>query len=244
MIRASEAKLEIFADRESLARGVADWLLMLATAKNGLFAIALSGGATPRRLYERLAEPPCRDALPWGRMHWFWGDERFVPTNDARSNYRMVYDALLSRVPVPASNIHPIPVDAVSPEAAADAYQQSLQSFYGAPQLDSARPLFEVTLLGLGTDGHTASLFPGSPLLAERQRWVAAAIGMAGEGRITLTYPVLESSRHAAFLVTGAEKRPIFERLYGRDTTLPAARLTPVGTLHWFVDRAAAGDIR
>ncbi len=242
MIRPAETELELFPDRESLARGVADWLLRLATTKNGLFAIALSGGTTPRRLYERLAEPPCRDAFPWGRTHWFWGDERFVPANDARSNHRMVYEALLSRAPIPAGNIHPIPTNIVSPQAAADAYQQFLQTFYGATRLDPARPLFDVTLLGLGSDGHTASLFPGSALLAERRRWVVAVTAGASETRITLTYPALESSRHAAFLIAGAEKRPMFERLRSGDAALPAARLRPIGRLHWFADRAAAGD--
>jgi 6-phosphogluconolactonase len=242
MIRPADAKLELFPDRESLARGVADWLLMLAVAKNGLFAIALTGGTTPRRLYERLAEPPCCDAFPWGRTHWFWGDERFVPTNDARSNYRMVHNALLSRAPIPAGNIHPIPTDTVSPQAAANAYQQSLQMFYGATQLNPTRPLFDVTLLGLGGDGHTASLFPGSALLTERRRWVAAVTGAAPEARVTLTYPAIESSHHAAFLIAGAEKRSIFKRLRCGDVGLPAAQLNPLGTLHWFADHAAAGD--
>jgi 6-phosphogluconolactonase len=243
MIQRADAELDVFQDRESLARGVAEWLLTLATAKNGLCAIALSGGKTPRRLYERLAEPPCRDAFPWDRTHWFWGDERFVPSNDARSNYRMVRDALLSRAPVPAGNIHPIPTDTASPEAAADAYQQCLRTFYAATQLNPARPLFDVTLLGLGSDGHTASLFPVSAVLAERRRWVAAVTAGVPEARVTLTYPALESSRHTAFVVAGAEKRLMFERLRSGDAALPAARLRPVGRLRWFADRAAAGDI-
>ncbi len=243
MMPRADAELDIFPDRESLARGVADWLLTLATAKNGLCAIALSGGKTPRRLYECLAEPPYRDVFPWSRTHWFWGDERFVPSNDARSNYRMVHDALLSHAPIPAGNVHPIPTDMVSPEAAADAYQQSLRMFYAATRLDPARPLFDVTLLGLGSDGHTASLFAKSAVLAERRRWVAAVTAGAPETRLTLTYPALESTCHAAFVVAGTEKRVMFERLRSGDAALPAARLRPIGRLHWFADRAAAGDI-
>ena len=148
------------------------------TAKEGVFAVALSGGSTPRRLYEHLAGPPYRDAFPWSRTHWFWGDERFVPHGDAQSNYRMVREALLSRAPIPAINIHPIPTEGVSPEAAAVTYERELKSFYGAKRLDAARPLFDVTLLGLGPDGHTASLFPGTAVLAERDRWVAAVVGV------------------------------------------------------------------
>ena len=241
MTVSSEAKLEILADPAALARRVADWLLAMATAKEGMFAVALSGGSTPRQLYERLAGPPYRDAFPWSRTHWFWGDERFVPRDDVLSNYRMVREAMLSRVPIPATNIHAIPTEGVTPEAAAVAYERDLKSFYGVDRLDPARPLFDATLLGLGTDGHTASLFPGSIVLEERSRWVAAIVGAKAEARITLTYPVLESSRHAAFLVSGGEKRAIFSRLRRDDDNLPAARLHPTGELWLFADAAAAG---
>jgi len=239
MTGACAAKVAILADPEALARRVAEWLLALATAKNGVFAVALSGGSTPKRLYERLAGPPYRDAFPWPRTHWFWGDERFVPRDDAESNYRMVREALLSRVPIPADNIHAIPTEGLGPEAAASAYERALKAFYGAERLDPARPLFDVTLLGLGPDGHTASLFPGSAVLAERRRWVAAVVDAKSEARITLTYPVLESSRHTAFLVVGEEKRAILGRLRRGDDALPAARLRPTGTLWIFGDAAA-----
>ncbi len=238
----SEAELTVFPDRDALARGVADWLLALARAKDRVFAVALAGGTTPHPLYQRLAEPPWRDAFPWDRTHWFWGDERFVPAQDIRSNYRMVYEALLARAPIPAANVHAIPTEGVTIEAAADAYQRTLQSFYGADRLDPRRPLFDVTLLGLGHDGHMASLFPGTDVLAERLRWVAAAPQAAPEPRITLTCPALESSRHVAFLVAGQAKRDIFERLRRGDQALPAARLRPIGALHWFADAAAAGN--
>jgi 6-phosphogluconolactonase len=241
MTGATEAILEILADPEALSRRVADWLLDLAIAQPGAFAVALSGGSTPRLLYRHLAAPPYHDAFPWSRAHWFWGDERFVPPDDAQSNYRMVREALLSHAPIPVTNIHPIPTEGVGPEAAAAAYERELKSFYGAERLDPARPLFDVTLLGLGPDGHTASLFPNTAVLAERERWAAAVIDAKSEARITLTYPALESSRHAAFLVTGSEKQAIFSRLRRSDDKLPAARLHPMAELRWFVDKAAAG---
>ena len=240
MTRLTEVKPEILADPEARSRRVADWLLELATSKEGLFAVSLSGGLTPRRLYERLAGPPYRKGFPWSRTHWFWGDERFVPHDDAQSNYRMVREALLSRTPIPAINIHPIPTEGVSPNAAASAYERELKSFYGAERLDPARPLFDVNFLGLGPDGHTASLFPGTAVLGEYDRWVAAVVGAKSEARITLTYPALESSRHAAFLVAGKEKNAIFERFCRGDDTLPAVRLHPTGKLWIFADAAAA----
>jgi len=236
-----EARVEILADPQALVRRVADWLLDLATATTGVFAVALSGGSTPQPLYERLAGPPYRDAFPWSRTHWFWGDERFVAHNNPLSNFRMAREALLSHAPIPAANIHPVPTEGISPETGAAVYERELKLFYGAERLDPARPLFDVNLLGMGPDGHTASLFPGNSVLAERDRWVAAVIGAQPEPRITLTYPALESCRHAAFLIAGAEKRAIFDRLRRGDDTLPAAHLRPTGTLWYFADAAAAG---
>ena len=241
MIGVSEAKIEVLSDPKVLSRRVAGWLFELAVAKEGTFAVCLSGGSTPQGLYERLAEAPYLDTFPWSRTHWFWGDERFVPHDDALSNYRMAREALLSRAPVPANNIHAIPTEGLSPEMAAAAYQSELKSFYGAERLDPRRALFDVNLLGLGPDGHTASLFPGDAVLAERDKWVAAVVGAKPEARITLTYPALESSRHAAFLVAGDAKVAIFRRLRDGDKSLPAARLHPTGTLWMFADAAAVG---
>ena len=240
-VRNDVSRLEVSSDLEALSRRVADWMLELAFAKDGIFAVCLSGGSTPRRLYECLAEAPYRDRFPWPRTHWFWGDERFVSHDSVRSNFRMANEALLSHVPIPPSNIHPIPTSGSDPAKAASDYERTLKAFYGADRLEQARPLFDVNLLGLGTNGHTASLFPGSPVLAERDRWVAAVVGETPEERITLTYPVLESSRNAAFLVAGKEKQAIFARLREADETLPAARVRPTGTLWMFADAAAAG---
>jgi 6-phosphogluconolactonase len=232
------ARVEVAKDPEALARRAAGWITDLAAASRDRFAICLSGGSTPRRLYQLLTESPYRDALPWDRIHWFWGDERFVPWNHPDSNYGMVRAALLGRVPVPPGNIHGIPANGLPADAAA-AYERVLKSHYGSESLDPTRPLFDIQILGLGPDGHTASLIPGTSVLGERHRWVAEVIGGRPEPRITLTYPALESSRHTAFLVAGAEKRETLSRALAGDEALPAARLRPVGELIWFVDEAA-----
>ena len=228
--------IEVADDPEALAREAAAWIAGLAQASDGRFAIALSGGSTPRRTYELLAQ----QALPWQRVHWFWGDERFVPHDHKDSNSRMAREALFDRAPVPPENIHPIPTGG-RPAAAAHAYEAALKSYYGAGELDPRRPLFDLQLLGLGPDGHTASLGPGRPELEERARWVVEVIGWQKEARITLTYPALEASRHTMFLVEGAGKREILARVLAGDKALPAARLAPAGELRWFVDRAARG---
>ncbi len=234
----TETRIDVAKDLEDLAHRAARWIADLVRGREGQLAISLSGGSTPRRLYRLLAEAPFHGAMPWDRIHWFWGDERFVPPDHPDSNYRMVREALLSRAPIPAENVHPVPTRG-HPAAAARDYERTLQSFYGAAALDPARPLFEIELLGLGPDGHTASLFPGTKVLEERQRWVAEVIGAKAEDRITLTYPVLESSRHTAFLVAGADKRDALARVLAGDKQLPAARLAPVGELVWFVDEQA-----
>lgn len=228
--------IDVAADPEALARHAAARVAGLARAADGRFAIGLSGGSTPRRTYQLLTQ----EAMPWERIHWFWGDERFVPPDDKDSNYRMAREALFDHVPVPPENIHRVPTSG-TPAEAARAYEEELKSYYGARRLDPARPLFDVQLLGLGTDGHTASLGPGRLELEERGRWVVEVVGWQPQTRITLTYPALESSRHTAFLVEGAGKRAILARALAGDRSLPAARLAPVGELLWLVDRAARG---
>jgi 6-phosphogluconolactonase len=152
----------------------------------------------------------------------------------------MVRDAMLARAPVPAANVHPIPTEGLTPQESALSYERELKAFYGAQMLSPERPLFEVTLLGLGPEGHIASLFPGTAILSERSRWVGAVTGARPEPRITLTYPALESSRSIVFLVNGAAKRPVMERLLAGDPDLPASHLHARGLLQIFVDRAAA----
>jgi len=164
-----------------------------------------------------------------------------VPYDHPESNFRMTREAMLAIAPVPPGNIHPIPTDG-SPDDAARRYELTLQQVYGGASLDPHRPLFDVTLLGLGPDGHTASLLPGEPVLSERKRWVAAVAHGRPEIRITMTYPALESSRRVAFLVAGQEKAAIFSAIRKGDSRVPAAQIRPVGELFWFVDRAAAGQ--
>ena len=180
-----EAEMVVVPDPVALAARAAAWLLDAARAAQGRFAVSLSGGSTPRALYALLAQPPYLASFPWARTHWFWGDERFVPHDDPESNYRMVRETLLSKAPIPAANVHAIPTEGLGADAAAGLRGGA---FYGADALDPARPLFDVTLLGLGPDGHTASLFPGQPVLDERIRWVAADLGPGGKSRITLTH--------------------------------------------------------
>jgi 6-phosphogluconolactonase len=153
----------------------------------------------------------------------------------------MTREAMLAKAPVPPENIHPVPTDG-TPEDAARRYERTLQKAYGATTLDPQRPLFDVTLLGLGPDGHTASLLPGEPVLNERARWVVAVSHGRPEVRITMTYPVIESSRRVAFLVAGKEKATIFNMIREGGSRVPAAQVRPVGELLWFVDRAAAGE--
>ena len=232
----------IFESAEMLAHEVADWLCVLAQAKDGAFAVCLSGGSTPRRLYERLATPEVASRFPWDRAHWFWGDERFVPHDHPDSNFRMARDAFLSRTPVPPGNIHAVQTEGISPGEAAVAYEATLKSFYGADQLVPERPLFDVTLLGIGDDGHTASLFAGQPALREMRRWAVAVIGLESEPRITLTYPALDSSVDLAFVATGQERRQVVARARAGDQTLPSGAIRPVGRLHWFTDLAATPE--
>ena len=239
---AASPEIRTFENAEALAHHVAEWLCCLACASDRVFAVCLSGGSTPRRLYECLSGPEIVPRFPWSRVHWFWGDERFVPHDDYDSNYRMARDAFLARVPVPDNNIHAIPTEGLSPDQAAAAYETTLKRFYGAGIIEPHRPLFDVTLLGLGDDGHTASLFPGQSVLQERQRWVVAVVGANSQPRITLTFPALDSSQDAVFLVTGKGKREIVARVQAGDGTIPAGMVRSVGRLHWFMDRAASPE--
>lgn len=237
-------RIDISADPAALAQRVAQWIVDLACATPGRFAIALSGGSTPKRLYGLLAAAPLRDQMPWSRVHLFFGDDRFVPWDSLDSNYAMANDAMLAQAPIPPQNIHGIPFAGTPGEASAD-YERTLQSYYGSTVLDPGRPLFDIVLLGMGPDGHTASLFPGKPALNEQTRW---AVDVPEPGltpfipRVTLTYPALASARSVAFVAAGSDKTAMMRRVLAGDHELPAARIAPVGELIWFVDRTAHGD--
>ncbi|HEX5278453.1 MAG TPA: 6-phosphogluconolactonase [Micropepsaceae bacterium] len=234
-------RVEITNDAAALAHRVAEWLVDSATKSKTAFRVALSGGSTPKRCYELLASPEFRDRMPWNRVQWFWGDERFVPQDDPESNYRMAWEAMLSRVPTLRQNIFPVPT-AGDPDASAAQYETTLKRIYGRDSLDKERPLFDVVLLGMGDDGHTASLIPDEPVLQERKHWVAAVAHGRPEVRITLTYPAIESSRHVAFLVQGEAKAAMFRAIRSGESDVPAARVRSRGEVIWFVDRAAAGE--
>ncbi|KQT77798.1 6-phosphogluconolactonase [Methylobacterium sp. Leaf466] len=229
----------LFDDADAVARAAADHLRALcASAPHGRIAVCLSGGSTPRRLYTALAGAEYAD-LPWSRLHWFFGDDRAVAAEDDLSNVRMAREALGPASAIPAGQFHPIPM-ADGPHAAAGRYEAALKAFYGAETLDPARPLFDLVLLGLGEDGHVASLFPGQPALEETTAWVVAVpeAGMTPfVPRVSLTFPALASARSVLLLVSGPGKRDPLARLAAGED-LPAARVR--GPVRWFVDRAAA----
>jgi 6-phosphogluconolactonase len=234
--------LDIAADANNFTARAAERICAAAAgAPESAFAICLSGGNTPRPVYALLAGDAYRARMPWARIHWFFGDERHVPHTDARSNFRMVEEALFSRAPIPEQNIHAISTD-VPPEESARLYERELQTFYGASRLVDRRPLFDLTLLGLGADGHMASLFPGEEALEEGRKWVLPVVTETQpEPRITLTLPILDSSRAVLFLVAGADKRSALRRLRSGDATIPAGRLHPPGAIHVLADAEAAG---
>jgi 6-phosphogluconolactonase len=224
-----------------MAKRAAAWIAERIASTADVFRMALSGGNTPKLLYEEFASATYRDSIEWRRVELFWGDERFVPPGDERSNYRMARETLLAHAPVLIDHIHPIVTEG-DPEAAALRYESVLKSIYGAETLSPGRPLFQLVLLGLGDDGHTASLFPGSPALSERTRWVSAVAGR-DVPRITLTFPAVESSGAVLFLVSGKEKAAMVARVQAGDLRLPAARVRSQGEIVWFLDEAAASAL-
>ena len=234
--------IKIFASKEELYRGVADLVTVnaqRAAAKRGHFSALLSGGETPRGVYELLAREPYHQRIPWQDTHLFWGDERCVPPNDPRSNALMARRAFLDHVPVPHDQAHPINC-AQDPETAARTYEHLLKAHFG-----NAPPCFDLILLGLGTDGHTASLFPGAKALGEQMRWVVP-VQRQGDPvpRITLTFPVLNRGRLIIVLVSGSDKAPILRVALNPPVfpeRLPIHQVRPVeGTMVWCADTAAA----
>jgi 6-phosphogluconolactonase len=236
-------RVRIFDDAEAVAKAAATRFVELArraTDERGRFSVALSGGSTPKRAFELLASDDYRQQLDWSKVHIFFGDERTVPPDAAESNYRMAGEALLSRVNIPAKNIHRINGvgDAV---ANARLYEDELRTFFN----DAAWPRLDLVLLGMGDDGHTASLFPGTEALAEQEAWVAANwVEKLNTYRITLTTPAINHAAHIIFLVTGRNKAERLVEVLGVEhapSRLPSQLIEPTdGSLEWFIDRAAS----
>ena len=227
-------------DPAALAKSAADRLLARIAANCDRVAICLTGGSSPKQLYQLLATEAYRSRIPWERVHWFIGDERFVPASSPLNNMSMARRTFLDQC-APVSNIHPIPIDTAGPDEAARRYESELQSFYGAGRLDPEMPLFDVVLMGVGPDGHTASLFPDYPAIRETARWAVGVPEAHVEPfvpRVTLTLPALGSCREMLFEVAGSEKRAILTRVLAGEN-LPANRAHATGETVWLVDQAA-----
>ncbi len=239
---ASDENRQVIAvsDATALANAAADRLMARIAANAGRVAICLTGGSSPQQLYRLLASNEYRSRMPWERVHWFIGDERFVRPDDSLNNMAAARRTFLDRH-APVANIHPVPTDAANPEDAARRYESELKSFYGADRLDPARPLFDLVLMGVGPDGHTASLFPAYPAIEETGRWVVGVPEANVEPfvpRVTLTLPALGSCREMLFEVAGSEKRAILTRVFDGEN-LPANRAHSIGETIWLVDQAA-----
>ncbi len=238
-------QIRSFPDLEALSRAAAAIFVEEAkasTARQGRFAAALSGGATPWRTYELLAAEPFRDRVNWQQVHIFWGDERGVPPEDPQSNYRLARRAFLEHVPLPPENVHPIPAFPAV-EMGARHYETELKAFFG-----QAAPRFDLIFLGLGADGHTASLFPGSPVLGEERRWVAG-VPASGQGvsRVTLTAWAINRAALVVFLVAGKDKAEALKNVVAgprQPRRYPAQLIRPAsGRILWLADKEAAGGL-
>lgn len=242
------SEVVVVADAAELADRAAQSIVdsaLEAVAARGRFMLALAGGDTPRRTYARLAAAPRRDAMPWASTFVFFGDERCVPLDHADSNYRMARETLLDQVPLPSEQVFAMPGDAPDPDAGAVAYARTLAQVLSLRRGEV--PRFDLVLLGMGLDGHTASLFPGSPVLKEIFRPVAAvhATAAAIPQRITLTLPVLNAATNVLFLVSGPEKAKAVRAVLGERALLPAGMVQPEkGRLVWMLDQAAASQLR
>lgn len=242
-----ETRIVVRSDPEAVAReAVTLWRKHAAdaVAMRGEFRTLLSGGSTPRRLFDMLAREPV-DSLPWSRTSLFWGDERTVPPDHRDSNYRTAREALLTAVPVPAAQVHRLSGEADAYASARD-YEAEVARAFGVDPAGPP-PAFDLVWLGLGADAHTASLFPGTAALRESRRWfVANDVPKLATWRLTATFPLIDAARAVVFLVAGADKAPAVARVFARDGVVddaPARGVRPTGTLTWVLDRAAAAGI-
>ena len=245
--------LHIYKDAEELSSAVAKWIadrISETLSKKDRFTIALSGGSTPQRLHKILAASPYKEQIDWSKMHIFWGDERAVPFEDSRNNAKMAYDTLLNFVPVPASQIHVMRTDIPADQSAVE-YEKVLQQYFNSVPGGPEDPLlnsFDLVLLGMGDDGHTLSLFPGTEVVHEEKAWVKAFFLKAQDmQRITLTKTIVNRSFCIAFLTTGTGKahalKEVLHGAYNPDL-YPSQEIKPTaGELHWFVDEAATAQL-
>ena len=239
-------ELHIYKNPDELSRSVAAWIADTITAtlkQQDRFTIALSGGSTPKALHKLLAASPYKEKIDWSKLHVFWGDERAVPFDDDRNNAKMAYDTLLKFVPIPPYHIHAMRTD-IGPEESAAEYEKILHMYF-----DNTPLSFDLVLLGMGDDGHTLSLFPGTAAVHEEKAWTIAYFLKAQDMyRITLTKTIVNKAAKVAFLTTGANKahalKEVQEGAYNPDL-YPSQEIRPTnGELHWFVDEAAAADLK
>lgn len=251
-------ELHIAPDTQELAKRAADFLVahISETLKTkGKYTLALSGGSTPKALHELLAGEPYKSHIDWDKIHFFWGDERFVPFNDDKNNAKMAFDTLLDKVPVNKDHIHIMQTENISPEESAAAYEKLLHEYF--PLVHTHHPddhpdntpftTFDLIILGMGDDGHTLSLFPGKPIIHETDKWVDAFwLAEQDMYRVTLTHPVANHSAVVMFLVAGSGKasalKEVLEGDYNPDK-YPSQIIKPKGELHWFLDEAAAKEL-
>jgi 6-phosphogluconolactonase len=239
--------MHIFSKAEEIHEPLAQFIVTTAKeaiAQNGRFTVALTGGSSPKKLYELLAQEPHKNELFWKDTYVFWGDERFVPQDDDRYNAKMAYETLLNHVPVPRDQIYPMPYsDIMPPEEVARQYENLLRNHF-----NTAAPQFDLILLGMGDDGHTASLFPHTPVLQENERWVSEVYHTGQQMyRITLTAPLINKAKKIAFLLFGENKAQVLlDVLEGsyQPEQLPTQLIKPLsGEVHWFIDEKAASKL-
>lgn len=235
-------ELHIEKDTKALSASLAEWInkyIQQVLAKQDRFTFVLSGGSTPKALYALLAESPYKESIPWEKLHFFWGDERAVPFEDSRNNAKMCYEELLDKVPVKAENIHIMRTD-ITPEESAAEYEQIVKSYF-----NGSETTFDFVLLGMGDDGHTLSLFPGTEVIHEQNALATSFFLQAQDMyRITLTAPVVNNAACVAFLAAGAGKAEVLKQVLKGEKNVdlyPSQIIQPEkGQLHWFVDEAAA----
>lgn len=236
----SNTEIRRFKSFEEMSRGAAELVLesaIEAVNMRNRFSLVLSGGRTPWQLYRILTEPRYIAALPWDKTHLFWGDERCVPSDHPESNFAMAYETFISKVPVPPQNVHRMPVEFSPVSAAAKSYEKTIKSFFAG-----RRPSFDLVLLGMGKDGHTASLFPSTSILDERDKWVAEVFSpnaFPPVKRISLTLPAINLAQCAAFLISDPDKTKVAEEIL-RDpessaSKYPTARVKPRVKAVWFI---------